>query len=214
MTVRVVTISHSTGAAGDTIGRSVAARLGFRYVDEQIIEDAARRQGLDAGLVADAERRRSFLARVIEGLGTVPAVDLAGAPVMMPVEPYVPGREELRTLIIDAIRETAESGGVVIVSHAAGIPLKDRDDVFRVLVTASFDTRVERVAAGWHLAKGEAAKSLKESDAGRADYFLRFHGVERELPTHYDLVVNTDRITPEDAAGIVVGAAGGRTPDR
>ena len=36
MPTRVVTISHTTGARGEAIGRTVADRLGFRYVDEEI----------------------------------------------------------------------------------------------------------------------------------------------------------------------------------
>ena len=50
-------------------------------------------------------------------------------------------------------------------------------------------------------------KSLKLSDAGRADYFLRFYRIERELPTHYDLVINTDTLTPAEAIDIVIAAA-------
>jgi cytidylate kinase len=202
MATRIVTIAHAEGADGDSIGRGVAERLGFRYLDEQIIDDAAKRHGLDADLVADAERRRGFLSR-LRDLGTAPAA----APPLARPEKKTPRRDEMQAFIIEAIRETAEAGHDVIASHAAGIPLKDRGDVLRVLVTASFDTRVLRVAASWNIVKTEAEKWLKESDAGRAAYFRRFHGVERELPTHYDLVINTDRITPEEATDIVVGAA-------
>jgi hypothetical protein len=63
MATRIVTISHATGAGGDGIGRSVADRLGVRYVDEEIIEIAAKKHGLDATTVADAERRKNLLAR-------------------------------------------------------------------------------------------------------------------------------------------------------
>ena len=63
------------------------------------------------------------------------------------------------------------------------------------------------VAAGRTVDKGEADKLMKDSDAGRADYFLRFFKIERELPTHYDLVVNTDKLTPEEATDIVAAAA-------
>lgn len=207
MATRIVTISHTTGAAGDAIGRSVAELLGFRYVDEQIIEDAARSHGLDTDLVADVERRKSFFAQFLEDLGTMPSIDPSGVPFVPPVETSIPRREKLRALIVEAIRETAKSGNVVIVSHAAGIPLTGRDDVLRVLVTASFDTRVQRFAADPGVAKGDAERRLKESDAGRADYFRRFYGIEHELPTHYDLVVNTDSIPPEEATDVVVAAA-------
>jgi cytidylate kinase len=76
-----------------------------------------------------------------------------------------------------------------------------------VLVTASFDTRVQRFAAGRKVDRNEADKLMKESDVGRADYFLRFYKIEHELPIRYDLVVNTDKLTPEEATDIVVAAA-------
>ena len=209
MATRIVTISHATGAVGDSIGRSVADRLGFRYVDEEIIEIAATKHGLDTGLVADAERRKNLFARLLDDLATAPMLDPSGTAGFLLADPAqsVPRREELRALIIEAVRETAQQGNVVIVSHAAGIPLAGRDDLLRVLVTGSFDTRVQRVAAGRKISKGEAEKLMKDSDAGRADYFLRFYKIERELPAHYDLVVNTDKITPEEATDIVVAAA-------
>ena len=208
MPTRIVTISHTTGAAGDSIGRGVAERLGFRYIDDQIIEVAAKNHGLDTATVADAERRKDFLSRLVEGLGSAPVLDLGSAGLMTFESLNIPRTEELRALIIEAIREVARSGNVVIVSHAAGIPLAGRDDLLRVLVTASFDTRARRFAAAEGLSEGEAAQRLKASDAGRADYFLRFYRIEHELPTHYDLVVNTDNLTPEEATGIVVAAAG------
>ena len=68
MPTRVVTISHTTGAGGEAIGRTVADRLGFRYLDEEIITLAAQKEGVDAELVADTERRKGFLARLFAGL--------------------------------------------------------------------------------------------------------------------------------------------------
>jgi cytidylate kinase len=207
MAKRIVTISHTTAAGGDSVGRSVAHQLGFRYIDEQIVEAAAAKHGLDTGLVADAERRTSFLTRFLEEMGRLPALEVSGAGEVN-VQVYdLPRRSELRVLIVEAIRETAESGDVVIVSHAAGIPLAGRDDILRVLVTAPFDTRVRRLAAATNVALTEAERRLKEEDAGRADYFRRFYGIEHEHPTHYDLVLNTDKLTPEQATGIVIAAA-------
>jgi cytidylate kinase len=208
MSTRIVTISHAWGAGGDNIGRNVADRLGFRYVDEEIITIAAEKHGLDAAVVADVEKRRGLLARILDDMAEAPMID-PGVPMVL-LTPEAMGftrREDLRALIVEAIREVAQRGNVVIVSHAAGIPLAGRDDLLRVLVTASFATRVQRLAESARRSKGDAEKLLKDSDAARADYFLRFYRIERELPTHYDLVVNTDALKPEEATDIVAAAA-------
>jgi len=48
---------------------------------------------------------------------------------------------------------------------------------------------------------------VDEAIVARASYLQRFYGVSAERPSHYDLVVNTDRLTPERAAALVVEAA-------
>jgi cytidylate kinase len=205
----VVTISHATGAGGETIGRTIAGRLGFRYIDEEIITLAAEKEGVDAALIADAERRKSFLDRLFSGLAEGPMVDpaMAGSGILVP-EAIRPARsEDLRKLIVEAIHDTAERGQTVIASHAASIPLAGRADVLRVLITASVDTRVRRVARDGRPGTTDAARFIKDNDAGRADYFQRFYKIDRELPTHYDVVVNTDAFAADEAADIIVAAA-------
>ena len=103
----------------------------------------------------------------------------------------------MRALIREAIEEVAARGNVVIVAHAASFALAGREGVLRVLVTASPETRASRFEG-----------SIKDSDAERADYLRRFYGVEHELPTHYDLVLNTDAVSAELAADLVALAAG------
>ena len=202
---QIVTISHAIGAGGDHIGRAVAKGLGFRYVDEEIIQVAAERHGVDPELVADVERRKTVLDRILNDIATVPMMDSAGM-VMLPPEASMT-RDDLRALIVEAIQQTAERGQAVIVAHAAGIPLAGRVDVLRILITASFETRAQRVAEARRSSKADVVEFLRDSDASRADYFLRFYRIERELPTHYDLVINTDVLKAEEAADIAIAAA-------
>jgi cytidylate kinase len=115
--------------------------------------------------------------------------------------------EDIRGLIIQAIEETADRGKVVIAAHAASHALASRADAIRVLVTASPETRRARVAEERGLEEKEAAKAVERSDNARADYLKRFYGARRELPTQYDLVVNTDRLSPDEAVELVVLAA-------
>jgi cytidylate kinase len=97
----------------------------------------------------------------------------------------------------------------VIAAHAASLTLAARGDVLRVHVTASPETRQRRLAEELQIDEREAVRVMKRSDAGRADYLRRFYGIDAERPTHYDLVINTDKLTPEDAGRLVVDAVNG-----
>ena len=200
MQIRVVTVSHATGAGGPAIAHTVAARLGFRYIDEDIITVAAQKEGVDAALVTDTERRKTFIERLIAGLAQAVSPAAIGGGTLVP--DTVTPDASLRTLIIDAIRETAHRGNAVIVSHGASIPLAGRADTLRVLVTASVDTRVRRAAQT--VGESNAARFIDDNDIARADYLRRFYSIEQELPTHYDLVINTDALSAEEAADIIV----------
>src|SRR5881398_2043029 len=42
----IIVVSHQMGAGGPEIGMSVAQRLGYRYVNQELLLDATRRYGL------------------------------------------------------------------------------------------------------------------------------------------------------------------------
>ena len=208
MAYRAVCISRAAGAGGEQVGRLVAAQLGFVYVDEEIVSRTAAKAGIDAGAVADEEQRKSVVSRMLQALAQSGAEALAvgGAPPPHPDDE--PTGEAVRVLIRETIEQTAAQGSVVIVAHAASYALPPLSNALRVLVTASPETRAKRVGESEGLDESGAVRTVKESDAARRDYLKRFYGVE-ELPTHYDLVVNTDLLSFDQAAELVAAAAAG-----
>lgn len=201
-------ISRPEGAGGAEVGRLVSERLGFAYVDEEIVAAAATKGGISAEDVADEEQRKRALGRLLQEIGRGASVESYGLGGIAWPQHEEATPDAIRGLIQQAIEETAARGDVVIVSHAASHALAGRDDVLRVLVTASADTRARRLAEARGLDPKDAEKAVKEADAARADYLRRFYGVSTETPTQYDLVVNTDVFGSERAAALVAAAAG------
>ena len=186
----VICVSHATGALGEEVARSVAEDLGFAYVDEEVVLAAAEHEGLEPGLLAAIERRRSGLSRLQIDVVTGGGFD-----------------EILRSLIRRSIDDAAAGGEVVIVAHAASFRLGASPGVLRALLTGSREVRARRLAEAEELSLREAAGRIASSDKGRAAYLKRFYGVNNELPEHYDLVVNTDRLSCEHAAQLLIDAA-------
>jgi len=150
--VSAVCISHSTGAGGDAVARSVAERLGYRFVDDEVIEQASEWAELAPGFIASVERRKSLMDRVLGHVDESSALSLtpsAGGR-------GLPADADLRTLIKQVLASIADRGSVVIVSHAASFALTGRD-VLRVLVTASPETRTERLSEAKGIDSGASA---------------------------------------------------------
>lgn len=207
MTYSVVCISATDGAAGEEVAPLVASRLGLRLIDEQIVARAAQEAGLKPHVVADVEQRKSLVARVLK---EIPVSGMAGVAALageIPVEP-TPADQELRGLIRSTIDEIARQGDAVIVSHAAALALATQPEVLRVFITASPETRSARLAETHQCDAKQAEKLVSRGDTNRADYLKRFYDIAAEHPTHYDVLVNTDRLTAEQAADVIVHAAG------
>jgi cytidylate kinase len=205
----VICISRGYGAAGEEVGRLTAERLGYRYLDGEILAHAAEAGGLNAGMVADAEQRRSLARRLADAMREGAAI-APEAYALMPAQELATGArgEDVRRLIREAIEQFAGAGRAVIVAHAASHALAGRDGVLRVLVTASPTTRAMRVADDLAVDEAAARRQVADADRARADYLSRFYDVSEERPEQYDVVVNTDLLTADRGADIVVTAAG------
>ena len=183
MACRAVCISRAEGAGGSQTAQLVAERLSFRYIDDEIIARAAVKGGISPDDVADEEKRKSALSRIAQEFGRAAVPDSYGiAAVSRPYEEI--SSEAVRSLIQDAIEETADRGDVVIVSHGASFTLSSRANVLRVLLTASHETRVGRLSESQGLDPKDAQKAINNADAALRDYLRRFYGVQTELPTH------------------------------
>lgn len=220
MSADVITIARTLGAGGEELGAAVADTLGFRYVDSEIITRAAELAGVDPESLVKTEGRQSLLAKVRErmakassesidqhsaareallrGLGEVPSDTLT-------LTESNPGFIEL---ITDVVADVAEQGNAVIVAHGAGVALRDRRNTLRVLVTAPAEVRASRVAETTGQSIKDAARSVAKSDADREQFFRRFYDLKTELPTHYDLVINTEHQELNSCRDAIIGLAG------
>jgi cytidylate kinase len=216
MAHRVVCISLTLASGGEAVGHLVADQLGFRYFDDEVIALAAEKAGLDPETVAKAEQHTTLLRRLVDALVSGPK-DVKGYLPKRDTGAYYPAevrpsgtlqQKELRRLIQEAIVAIARRGDAVIVAHAGSMALANDKGVLRVLVTASPKTRAHRLWESNTLVnEDEYVRAVMESDRDRLHYFERFFDVKEELPTHYDLVVNTDVIRIDQAVAAVVGAA-------
>jgi len=200
MGYRAIALSQVDGVGGELVGRDVAQQLGFGYLNEAIVAQVAKDQGVDTAVVVGAERRKSFLTRVAE-MAARGAVDVVPDPSLYVLDQT----DTLLSLIRDAVRDAADRGSVVLVAHAACYACADRPEVLRVCVTGPLPARASRVASALGISEKEAARSLRRSDAGRASYLKRVYGVGGESPADYDIVINTERLAPDAAAGVILG---------
>lgn len=205
----IITISREIGAGGGEVGRQVAAELGWRVVDNEIIDAIAARSGLSPTEVADREERAPGFAERLIRMLTAAAPEIQSAP------DQVPELEEARLVRITegVVEDIAREGRVVLVGRAASAVLSRDRDAFHVKIVAPREARVAAVAGRFGLSAPDAADRVAESDADRARYHEQYYGRDWREASHYHLVINTARLGIDGAVQTIVGRAKARWPD-
>ena len=200
----VVTIRGQLGSGAPEVGRHIAGRLHTDYVDREIIaEVAARLQRQEQEVIAKEMPTSSLLGRIAEALGRS-GVYFEGA--YLPAWEIPLGDTRYLEALTSVVKELVRSQPLVILGRGSQFILKDYPDVFHVLVVAPIEVRVGRVMQDLKLDRETAKIEIARYDSTLREFFKRFFKAEPEDPTHYDLVINTERFGFQAAASIVVDA--------
>jgi len=198
--VAVVTISRQYGAGGLSVAPALADALGFRLIDRQITEEAARRMGVDPEMALSRDERAPAL---VEEIGMALA---AGTP------QFDVGRssEVDDRILAENSRAVMESlgdaGGFVILGRGGQAALKGRPDAFHLSLVGERPDRIRRVARSRGISEKEAAARCDRVDADRAAYVRKFYGVDIRDPLLYDVVLNTTRLGVDGATDVALAA--------
>jgi len=208
MNTRVIAVARQVGASGEEVARAIAQRLNFRYVDYQIIQDAAQEAGASPEAVSEAERAPSLLTRILETLARNPGMPEAvwANPTPLAESPLYTS-SDYRKFIQNVIADIANTGNCVIVGHGGQAVLRGRPDTLRTLITGSPEVRARRLVKAMGIDEKEALKTVQRSDHERVIYMDRFHNIGWLSPDSYDLCVNTDHLNVEQAAELIAEAA-------
>lgn len=185
-----ITIARELGSGGSYIGRQVAKRLGYAYIDRQILKEAASELGVrEEELERRKERLQSFWEKLV-------AVFTMGVPdsVYTPPPRWV-SDEELIATERRLITELAVKGPCVVLGHGAFHLLHGRTRLLNVFVHAPFSFRIERVMTIYHAKnRAEAVEMIERSDQERTRYIKSFSGRNRFDVRNYHLSIDTGAI--------------------
>ena len=101
--------------------------------------------------------------------------------------------------------EEAKKGGVVIDGHAAPWLLKGVAHL-RVVVVASPETRYRRLSARDGKPYDVVVRETRAREEIEKERYMRYYGIDIENYTDFDLVINTEHFTAEEAVEIILKA--------
>ena len=200
----IITISRQLGSGGSFIGRQVAERLGIKYVDREILHQAASLlDENETELSAREERISTFWERMMQTFCY--GVPEAGynPPPLRPV-----ADDELFAAESKVIRKLAESCSVVIVGRAGSQILKGFPNLVSVFLHASKDFRIKRVMEIYNITDTRQAEEIvTDSDLQRKKFVKAMTGADWSDAMNYHLCIDTEVAEFTAATELIINLA-------
>ena len=201
----IITISRELGSGGRTVGRKLAEALGVRYSDKELISKLRNKFQLSAvGIEKLKGEKKTWFSEFLQMVAPVPkeAARLE-KPSIQEFRPDVTTDDVFKaeTEILKAI---ASEGSCVIAGRSGFFALKDEPNKVNLFFTASYEHRVQRVMTKQLLSRKEAEEVIAEVDTRRENYVKRYTGTSRYDARNYDLVINMDDLSEDEAVSLIL----------
>jgi CMP/dCMP kinase len=204
----IITITRQYGSGGSAVAKRAADALGWTVIDNEFVDEVARRAGLPSEEVARHDERAPGL---LERLARTLAVSSPEMFITTTSVPQVEADEATITKVTErVIQEAAAHGRAVLVGRGAQAILAQRPDALHVYVVAPREFRIKLAIDRLGVDPAKAEKVLDDTDRRRDQYVKLNYGRHRQDPLNYDLVLNTARVGLEGAADLIVAEVKGR----
>ncbi|HKT06323.1 MAG TPA: cytidylate kinase-like family protein [Gemmatimonadaceae bacterium] len=200
---RLITVSREFGAGGSELAAAVGARLGWPVLDRDLIHRVAERLRCDRLVVEHLDEHPPSLAARIAAVLIIPQSEM----ISFPPATDVTSADHIADATRAVIAEAGASPPLVIVGHGAQCIFAGRDDVLHVRVIAPLKSRVERVKQRFGVDAAYGTTILRRADADRQAYVQRHFHENWRNELLYDVLINTGRVSIDEAAAMVVELA-------
>ncbi len=197
----VLAISRQLGAGGSYIGQAVAHALGLKYLDREILHQAATLLGReDEDLEQLDERVANGWVRLTRHLSIGPPDALFTPP--RPASSVY--EEDLFRIERQVMREAAARENCVIVGRASPHVLRDHPGVIRLFVHAPEGWRADTLMSSMKdRERNDVIDLIRRTDRERARFVQAVCGCDWTSACHYDLTINPARIGLDRAVALV-----------
>jgi cytidylate kinase len=194
----VITLSRHFGAGGKTLGKMIANKMGFAFIDDEII----RR-------VTEKTQSSDWMATVEKDFGGKLLSYISGIVPEWRVEKILDdkkgGMDEVISVSIlqQLMLQVADEGNAIIVGRGGQYLLRDHKDAVHVLLVADLEDRVQFMEERYNLSLKKALQVVNCQDKRRQNFYRFLGKVDYDQPDIYHLVLNMSRLSLEKAGELL-----------
>jgi cytidylate kinase len=183
--VKIITVEREYGSLGATYAHMLANRLGWKLIDDCLIEEIAQKAGVEKSTVRQCDERldpwfyrfgKAFWHGSLERL-PIPESDTFDS-------------ERMVDHVREALEARAQEGRCVVVGRGAACLLRATPGSFHVFVHASMPRKVKWFTEQFPDQAANAEAEILATDRRRAAYIRRYYDVDWTDYRLYHLMMN------------------------
>jgi cytidylate kinase len=183
--IRIIAIEREFGCGGSVLAETLAARLGWKLLDQSLTEEVARIAQVARAVVEQREGRLDplvyRLAKAFWHGSCERGIPVGGQEAF--------DADRALALVQQVVEQAAATGNCVIVGRGSAYFLRQRADTFRVFLFASREFKF-RSLLGHTPNEAKANELLDTVDRGRKMFVKHYFGVEWPQRSSYHAMLN------------------------
>ena len=188
----VVTISREPGSGGRIVAQRLAETLGFEVFHQEVLHEMAKRAEVSEQLLATLDEKglsilEDWIASLVNDRHLWP--------------------DQYLQHLMNVIGTIGKHGRAVVVGRGANFILPPQQR-FRVRITAPQRLRIENVGRDFKLSPDEAKRRVIKTESNRKAFVRKYFNADIADPTNYDLVINTQTLSVDNAVKVIGAALG------
>jgi cytidylate kinase len=199
----VITISRQMGTGASYIGQHVAAKLGIGYLDQEILQQAAKQLKVSEETVEDHDETMTpFWAALLQSFAWGSVDEIYAYPPKKQLSDQEVYQAESQIIIRLAQEESA-----VIVGRGGIYMLRDHPRHLSLFLYAEKKFRVHRIMEIQDIPEPDAEGIISASDQNRTRFHHAIAGKEWNDARQYHLCLDTGRVGLEESIKLILALA-------
>lgn len=196
---KIYTIGREFGSGGREVGEKLAAKLGIKLYDKELLQQAAKDSGFCEEIFENHDEKptNSFLYSLV--MDTYSVSGYSAAPFL-----DMPLNHKVFLAQFETIKKIAEKESCVIVGRCADYALSDNPDCINIFIHADLDVRIKNVSRNLNITENKARDIINKTDKQRASYYNYYTSKKWGDSKSYNLSLDAGKLGTDNCVEMIL----------
>ena len=199
MANKIYTIGREFGSGGREVGEKLAAKLGIKLYDKELLQQAAKDSGFCEEIFENHDEKptNSFLYSLVMDTYSVSGYSAA-------LFLDMPLNHKVFLAQFETIKKIAEKESCVIVGRCADYALSDNPNCINVFIHADLDVRIKNVSRNLNITENKARDIINKTDKQRASYYNYYTSKKWGDSKSYNLSLDAGKLGTDNCVEMIL----------